>query len=97
MANETNPCDILSNDFMRQHKDLRSEHYREVMQRWQQTHWYGLRFDNTGKRIIFQPNKFKNYCHFHNGRWHLPILTKEEIADGINWFETKKLWLCIKL
>lgn len=82
---------------MRQHQALTGR-AQDAFKRWQQKHWYGFRDnDKTGKIEIFRPMNFKNYCHFHEGRWHIPILTNEELAEGINWFETKKLWACIKL
>lgn len=97
MANENNSCDILSNDFMRQHCALTDHASRDIFKRWLQQHWHGFRFDDQGKMIVFQPKAFKNYCHEHNGRWHLPILTNEEMAEGINWYETKQHWTCVKL
>lgn len=96
LANASNACDYLSNDFMTDHVRF-AGNCVDIFFRWRQRHWYAFRYDDTGRIFTYQPIKFKNHCHEYNGRWHLPMTTGNDLTSRFIRNKTRMYWACIKL
>lgn len=88
---------ILSNDYMRDHKYLVGSEAGGIFKKWQQQNMFTFLFDSNDTLKMIQPMKFKMHCHQHaiNGYWHLPFISDKE-RDIFNSYELPNNWICVQ-
>lgn len=89
---------ILSRDFMRNHKFAIGPNLNAIFKQWQQQCWCTFEFIKGNQIHIWQPIKFKMFCHKSDNHWHIPFIGDEETKiDASMEYEMPNRWACIQL